>query len=364
LEDGGKNIRIGAYLWMWTKFPAIENLVTSGHTYALKKLIDHMTRTSGYYYERQSFNIGALKTVLDTKAVKPHDILRCRKGEIGLIQEMGTDRFLFRGFVYQKYGVILTRERIEQCYNEGVLLWKDILETSFNPPLERTMNYLDRQKRKYLMARMEEEFKSEKARKKNLERELATLREGKYTALCLVTPSYLFDYWDMLKKVYGSYPEELRYPKDLVQAHDDVQKRVREKECEALRAKFLKRYAELDRLSMEDEDLGLMIRPCKTQMEMIEEGKFLHHCVGSYANRHANGSTAIFFIRKIEKPDEPFYTLEYKDDRVDQNRGMKNADRTEEVKAFEAKWLKYIEKIKGENNGKQRNRDEGVRAGA
>lgn len=367
LEDGGKNIRIGAYLWMWTKFPAIENLVTSGHTYAVKKLIDHMTRTSGYYYEKQSFNIGALKTVLDTKAVKPHDILRCRKGEIELIKELGVDRFLFRGIIYRTYGVILPRDRIEQCCNEGLDTWYTILKKKkgFDPPLERTLNYLDRQKRKCLIERIDAELKTEKARKKRLESELALANEGSYSSLCIVSASYLRDYWTMLEKVYGSYPEELRYPKDLVKAHDDVQKRVREKECEALRAKFLKRYAELDRLSMQDEGLGLMIRPCKTQMEMIEEGKFLHHCVGSYANRHANGSTAIFFIRKIEKPDEPFYTLEYKDDRVDQNRGMKNADRTEEVKDFEQKWLKYIEKIKakGETNGKH-DRNESVRAGA
>lgn len=43
---------------------------------------------------------------------------------------------------------------------------------------------------------------------------------------------------------------------------------------------------------------------------MIAEGQALHHCVGGYALRMAEGKTAIFFIRLAEEPDRPYYTLE------------------------------------------------------
>lgn len=367
LCDGGKNIRIGAYLWMWTKFPAIENLVTSGHSYVIKMLIEAMTRTAGYYYEKETFSISNLKDLIDVKCAKPHEMLRCQKGEIGLIKEMGVARFTFRGFVYQKYGVILTRERLEQCYNEGLMYWYSLLKKKkgFDPPLERTMNYVDKQKRKYLIAKINAELKTEKARKNRLQKELDMVRNGHYNSTCIVNPSFLVDYWDMLFKVYGAYPEDRVYPADLVRAHDEIQERVKEKESEELRAKFKARYAELERFSMVDEKLGLLIRPCETQKEMIEEGAFLHHCVGSYANKHANGNTAIFFIRRIEKPLEPYYTLELLSGMVHQNEGMKHAGRTDAVREFEQKWLKYIKKIKakGETNGKH-DRNESVRAGA
>ncbi len=54
-----------------------------------------------------------------------------------------------------------------------------------------------------------------------------------------------------------------------------------------------------------------MIRPCADENELIAEGKALHHCVANYAQDHAEGKTAIFFIRKTSAPDEPFYTLEF-----------------------------------------------------
>jgi hypothetical protein len=59
--------------------------------------------------------------------------------------------------------------------------------------------------------------------------------------------------------------------------------------------------------------------------ELKAEGKALHHCVGTYAERVANGSTNIFFIRKAEQPDTPYYTLEIgQNGSIVQCRGNKN----------------------------------------
>ena len=74
------------------------------------------------------------------------------------------------------------------------------------------------------------------------------------------------------------------------------------------------------------------------------EGNALHHCVGTYGKKHATGSTAIFFIRRVNRPKESWYTLQL-DERtlsVVQNRGLRNCARTPEVQAFEDKWLAWV----------------------
>ena len=157
---------------------------------------------------------------------------------------------------------------------------------------------------------------------------------------------YLGDYWDMLHKVYRRMPEELIYPKDLKRAHDEVMLRIKEKENKELTRKIKERLDSLDALSYSSEALGLLIRPAASQAELITEGKILNHCVARYAQSHASGKTSIFFIRHINDPEMPFFTLEYKNGAVIQNRGDHNCVRTEEVMTFEAEWLNHIRNLK------------------
>ena len=79
---------------------------------------------------------------------------------------------------------------------------------------------------------------------------------------------------------------------------------------------------------------GLFIRPPYELDELKKEGEYLHHCVATYANRVAKGETMIFFIRRIEDPDTPYYTMEWKNGKMVQCRGKRNCEMTPEVKAF------------------------------
>ena len=101
---------------------------------------------------------------------------------------------------------------------------------------------------------------------------------------------------------------------------------------------------------------GLLIRPCANEDELIQEGHELHHCVSSYAKSHAEGKTAILFIRQAKVPDKPFFTLEFdeKNLAVVQNRGLRNCDRTPEVTAFEKAWLEQIRQIQIKMKGRVR----------
>ena len=113
------------------------------------------------------------------------------------------------------------------------------------------------------------------------------------------------------------------------------------KESQELIALFEQRKEELKKFEWSDGQFE--IHPAQTESEMIAEGKLLHHCVARYAKDHANGKTAIFFIRFCDRPDSPYFTLELDERAMEvlQNRGAYNCARTAEVKQFEDKWLEF-----------------------
>ena len=78
----------------------------------------------------------------------------------------------------------------------------------------------------------------------------------------------------------------------------------------------------------------LMIVIPSSAEDLRREGQILHHCVGTYVERVAEGKTTILFIRKTESPEEPYYTMEWRDEKVIQCRGMRNKDMTPDVEAF------------------------------
>ena len=57
-------------------------------------------------------------------------------------------------------------------------------------------------------------------------------------------------------------------------------------------------------------DKNFMIIPPKDMKDLFEEGRKLNHCVGSYSDRIIQGNTCIMFVRKVEEPDKPYFTIE------------------------------------------------------
>lgn len=157
----------------------------------------------------------------------------------------------------------------------------------------------------------------------------------------------LYHDWDD----YLRWCHELRYdlhdmyvvmPPDFKKAHDRLMAEVQRKKDEALRKQREKTARELKKLM--DELRGMDPMQLRSKKFMIvlpssvndlkNEGKTLHHCVATYADRVAKGETLILFIRQISEPEKPFYTMEWRDNRVIQCRGSHNKDMTPEVKMF------------------------------
>lgn len=156
------------------------------------------------------------------------------------------------------------------------------------------------------------------------------------------------DYMRDAKKLnYDLEKETLHYPSHLKEMHDRVAIVIKTLGVKAYEQAVSKRAKELEQFAFSNEEY--LIRPAQSAKEFVEEGTKLDHCVAGYVQDHAGGETAIFFIRKLSNPEEPYFTLEFDEKRqtVRQNRGFKNCEPPAEVTQFVRQWLKELSRRKG-----------------
>lgn len=116
---------------------------------------------------------------------------------------------------------------------------------------------------------------------------------------------------------------DFRNAEELLQIHNNLieLKNIERRDVQAAydkqRAKELeeqkKMFEKLQEKRIEDyECVGddYEIRVPHDLVEITTEGTSLHHCVGGYLGRHAEGYTNIIFLRKKSAPSVPFYTIE------------------------------------------------------
>lgn len=155
--------------------------------------------------------------------------------------------------------------------------------------------------------------------------------------------------YDMTNEVYT-------YPKNLKEKHDQMIRERREKRDKEHADKMKAMYQGIeDQFEKLDkryswQDGAYCIRPAHDAKEIVEEGRTLHHCVGgsNYLNKHSKGETAILFLRKLETPDEPYYTIEIKDNTILQWYGYNDKKPEQEIIG---PWLDgYVEHLKSKKN--------------
>lgn len=92
------------------------------------------------------------------------------------------------------------------------------------------------------------------------------------------------------------HDKEILFPKDLTAAHNRTMEQVKFEKNKADQEKFQKAVEKLEKFAWGEGEF--FIRPAREQMELTAEGKALHHCVGGYIKRMAEGETAIFLSAK------------------------------------------------------------------
>jgi hypothetical protein len=127
--------------------------------------------------------------------------------------------------------------------------------------------------------------------------------------------------------------ERTLFPGNLYRAHQNTIRQVKIKADEKLNKKIQGRLKVLNE-QFYFEYQGLLIRPAQSSIELLDEGKALHHCVGTYAERYAEGRDVLLLIRRISEPNKPFYTMEVSNNKVIQVHGLKNCNPDEQVQEF------------------------------
>lgn len=130
------------------------------------------------------------------------------------------------------------------------------------------------------------------------------------------------------------------FPADLINAHDkasaEVQKQRDAEEKRKLVAqnriskKLFRRY----HAKYFWTDGTYSVIPPKELFDIKEEGRTLHHCVGTYIPKVLEGSSIILFVRKNNALDKPLYTMEIVNGEIRQCRGYRNHDLPEDAKVF------------------------------
>lgn len=309
------------YLRLWQRHRNIENLIMQG----CGALVGEMIRAESYRYSYERARGVPQLAEINWKEKRPAKMLGLSGEEFRFCRafKWTTEELQFYRLCRERGIRLRVPEDLDDCKAAGLYWYRWVIEQE-RAPLLRTVRYLKRQRTKDRRA----------------DRHI------------------LDDYWRIARgEGYDLADEHVRFPKDLLRAHDRVaeERRVREEARQArdraeknekLREAFAARLEALAPLAWQQG--GILIRPCAAPEELDAEGRALSHCVATYKDKHASGKTAIFFVRKASEPDKPWFTLELNlsDFTVLQNRGKCNCARPKAVEAFEAAWLEHIRPMK------------------
>ena len=154
---------------------------------------------------------------------------------------------------------------------------------------------------------------------------------------------------------YNLADDYVRMPPNFKKAHDRVLKELNDqRDADVQRAmdEINRIFAEqMESMQKEAGSNAVLVKSKKFMFvvpksaeDLKREGQTLHHCVATYADRVARKETMIIFVRRVEAPEEPFFTMEWRDNRVIQCRGSHNCGMPQDVKAFVTAFEKQMQK--------------------
>ena len=153
------------------------------------------------------------------------------------------------------------------------------------------------------------------------------------------------DYLDQCQQLrYNLHDTAISLPHHFMEMHERLTEVIKYKADEKRQQQFAEHMQE--RRKLEFQSGNLIICQPNSMDKIIAEGKVLHHCVAGYAERHALGKLHILFIRREDKLDIPFYTMEVTTDgKIWQVRGLHNSDPTPEVAELVEEYKAYLKTI-------------------
>ena len=164
------------------------------------------------------------------------------------------------------------------------------------------------------------------------------------------------DYLDMCKKLKKNLSDEMVYkPRELKRRHDEAVAEIRAREAELVADEYSQRFPGAEDVlreikeKFEYQNEQYMIVVPERLVEIVAEGRALHHCAGGsdrYFDRIAQRETYICFLRKTTEPKVPYYTIEVEPGgTIRQHRGMYDEEpEIEKVKPFLREWQQALKR--------------------
>lgn len=335
----------------YLNFPKLEWLCKMGLNNLARNIIN----------ERYS---GNMVGKVNYKGKTIYEILGLTKVNTRVLQAVDGDHYMLRLLqVSQQIGFQFKPEQLQEYYETFECNTELLKHANRKVSLHKLVKYITKESERYPMGdkggcwqysymRYKEREDPRIERKRNMAKDwleyIGWCEKLKYDL------NNMFIYMPTnFKKVHDRTYKEYQEQQDRIAA-EERKRREREAAKRMKRTKqamedIFKKNAGVDAFSITGK--GLMLMVPKSADEIKAEGTALHHCVGTYVERVAKGETMVLFVRKIDAPEESYYTMEWNGSKVVQCRGFKNCDMTPEVKAFtqvfEKKMLAAMEKKKG-----------------
>lgn len=257
---------------------------------------------------------------LDEMQARTHRILRVEKQDVSVLQEQKVGMPLLKK--YQAYVAIHLRGRAElfqwQLHNEVSEIPTDIFQYM---TAEKFMRYIDAQFPIYCEARPANGY-----------------RDPTMETLVITYVDYLHM---CRRQAYDMKEKSVLFPKNCAVAHDREAERIQKINDAQKNKAFGIAYAGFARkAALSNEELQIVCP--KRVNDLVAEGRALHHCVGSYVDRVAEGRCLIVFVRRVEEPEKPYVTVEVRNGKIEQIHGDHNSDPTEEVQKFVDLWSRKV----------------------
>lgn len=308
-----RKIDYTGYLGQYNRFPAEEMLVKMG----LYELVDLCS-----------------KDWFDEKAEKPEDVLKIDKRKLKELLKVGIAeqyKWLKMYQMEKRLGILLKEEEEKELFK--IMGEYRLTEYEKIAPYLSVTKFINRVKRYACKPDREH---------RNWSEYMIATRYCDYLDMCIQMG---YDMTDTIKL----------FPKDLHAAHDkmvlEVNRRAADMRKQEVNKKYpniAKKYEELEKY-YGIETKKYIVRPVRDAAEMVEEGRMQHHCVGgdTYLGKHNKGESRILLMRKREKPEEPYITIEIRGTQIIQWYGEhdKKTDQ-KQVDAFLKRYVKQLEKKK------------------
>lgn len=279
------------YLRQYTKYPFIEYLVKLRLYRLTSQFIDH----ADYF------------SVINKQGKNLTEILRVDKSQIPMLQEMDAGEDEIELLIQARMlHLSITQEQVQCVAKNLSVSGETLMNLTEFATLHKTLKYL------------RQGCRSDKGMKNQF-------KDWR-------------DYIRFCKKLrYDLTNEFIVFPKDLKAAHDRAAALVKEQDDriaaleKAEREKIIADMYEPLQAAYGWGNKRFLIRAPRNADEITAEGQKLHHCVGTYIRQIASGSCIIMFLRRTEVPDEPFFTVDIRDFKINQCRGKCNCSMTPEV---------------------------------